>query len=72
LTPEPAPTSALPLELDGRTAQSASERPVRFYKTNWFWGTVGLVAVTTAIIVLSTATSGTATPTTALGDMHAF
>jgi hypothetical protein len=72
LTPEPSPASAPPLELDRRTAQPAPERPVPFYKKDWFWGTVGLVVLTTAIIVLSSATSGTSPPMTTLGDMHAF
>ena len=54
LTPEPAP--APPLELDRRTAQPPSERPVPFYRKNWFWGTVGLVVLTTAIIVVSAST----------------
>ena len=70
LTPEPAP--APPLELDRRTAQPPSERPVPFYRKNWFWGTVGLVVLTTAIIVVSASISGSSPPTTTLGNMHAF
>ena len=72
LTPELSPTSAPPLELDRSTAQPASERPVPFYKKSWFWGTVGLVVLTTALIVLSTATSDPSPPMTTLGNMHAF
>jgi hypothetical protein len=72
LTPELSSTSAPPLELDRRTGQPASERPVPFYKKDWFWGTVGLVVLTATIIVLSTATSDTSPPTTTLGNMHAF
>ena len=38
-----------------------------------FWGTVGLVVLTTAIILLSTNSSGSAgPPSTTLGNMNAF
>ena len=43
-----------------------------FYRKSWFWGTVGLVVLTTAIILVSASTSGSSPPTTTLGNMHAF
>jgi hypothetical protein len=72
LTLVPVATPAPPLELDQRTQQAASEQPVPFYRKEWFWGTVGLVVLTTAIIITASATSGTAPPATTLGNMHAF
>jgi hypothetical protein len=71
LTPEPA--AAPPLALDQRTSQPSSERPVPFYKKDWFWGTVGLVVLTTALILISSASSNSPEPpSTTLGNMHAF
>lgn len=71
LTPEPLQT--VPLALDERAAQgSESGRPVPFYRKDWFWGAVGVVILTTAIILVSVASSGADTPSTTLGNMRAF
>jgi hypothetical protein len=71
LTPEPVQT--LPLALDQRSPQAPeSGRPVPFYRKDWFWGAVGVVILTTAIILVSVASSGADTPTTTLGNMRAF
>ncbi len=72
LTLAPAPPPPPPLELDRRTQQAASERPVPFYRKEWFWGTVGLVVLSTAIIIAASGSSGPSPPSTALGNMHAF
>lgn len=71
LTPEPVQT--LPLALDRRAPQGPeSGRPVPLYRKDWFWGAVGVVILTTAIILVSVASSGADTPSTTLGNMRAF
>jgi hypothetical protein len=69
LTPEP--TQAPPsLALDPGRPPTRPSSP--FYQRDWFWGAVGLVILTTAVILVSVASSGTDTPTTTLGSMRAF
>jgi hypothetical protein len=68
----PAPAAPPPLELDRRTSQAPDEQPVPFYRKEWFWGTVGIVVLTTAIILVASASPGPSPPTTTLGNMHAF
>ena len=71
LTPEPV--QMVPLALDQRAPQgSESGRPDPFYRKDWFWGAVGVVILTTAIILVSVASSGADTPSTTLGNMRAF
>jgi hypothetical protein len=73
LTQEPAPPSP-PLALDQpSTASSATDaaRPRPFYRKLWFWGAVGVVVATAAIILIATH-GGQDTPSTTFGDMHAF
>jgi hypothetical protein len=69
LTPEPTLAPA-PLTLDQRRPQAPASVP--FYQKDWFWGAVGVVILTTAVILVSVASSGTDTPTTTLGNMRAF
>ncbi len=48
-------------------------RARRVYKEKWFWGLVGAVVITGAIIaVVSLQSSDPTTPNTKLGDMRAF
>jgi hypothetical protein len=70
LTPEPAPPP--PLALDLPAQPNAAGRPTPFYRKDWFWGALGLAVLTTAVILVSIASSGTDTPTTTLGNMRAF
>jgi hypothetical protein len=43
------------------------------YRKDWFWGAVGVLVLTTAIVIsLSLANADPATPNTKLGDMRAF
>src|SRR5450432_1749846 len=71
LTAEPVQT--LPLALDQRAPQGPeSGQAVPFYRKDWFWGAVGVVILTTAIILVSVASSGADTPSTTLGNMRAF
>jgi hypothetical protein len=69
LTPEPTQAPP-PLALDPGRPQTRPSSP--FYQRDWFWGAVGLVILTTAVILVSVASSGTDTPPTTLGSMRAF
>jgi hypothetical protein len=69
LTPEP-PQPLPPLTLDQGTTPAPQAVP--FYHKDWFWGAVGLVVLTTAVILISAATSNTDAPATTLGNMRAF
>src|SRR6185312_1135320 len=60
LTPEPP--VAPPLVLEQRTPQAPAKRPVPFYRKDWFWGTIGLVVLTTAIVLVSVSSSDSAGP----------
>lgn len=72
LAPEPA-AAPPPLILDQRTQTGDAARPRPFYRKAWFWGAVGVVLATTAIILVASAGSaGPGTPATDLGNMHAF
>lgn len=70
LTPEPA--TPPPLALDLPAQPNPAGRPTPFYRKDWFWGALGLAVLTTAVILVSVASSGTDTPTTTLGNMRAF
>ena len=48
-----------------------AERPP-VYKRAWFWGAIGVVALTTLIIVVSVSSQGPSTPDTDLGNKRAF
>ena len=65
-----APPALPPLTLD--QGPPAAPGPVPFYRKDWFWGTIGVVVLTAAIILFSAESPGPATPTTTLGDMRAF
>jgi hypothetical protein len=69
LTPEP-PQALPPLTLDQGAPPAA--QPVPFYRKDWFWGAVGVVVLTTAVILIASATSNTDAPATTLGNMRAF
>ncbi|HEY2899689.1 MAG TPA: hypothetical protein VGL59_03860 [Polyangia bacterium] len=43
-----------------------------FYKKAWFWGAIGVVALTAGAIWLANSSSGPSTPNTTLGDKRAF
>ncbi|HSZ84248.1 MAG TPA: hypothetical protein VLA14_18310 [Polyangia bacterium] len=48
------------------------QRP-KVYETRWFWGAVGVVVVTAAIVLaLGLSSRNPTTPSTKLGDMRAF
>ena len=71
LAPEQAP--APPLVLTERTAQEQpAPRPQPFYLQTWFWAAVGLVAVTTTIILVVSLRDPRDPPDTTFGNMHAF
>jgi hypothetical protein len=69
--PPGLPPSAIAQESLG-SVPPRETRP-RVYETRWFWGAVGVVVITVAVVlVLSLNTSGPSTPSTTLGDMRAF
>jgi hypothetical protein len=70
----PAPPGALTTMSDpGLTPIPPAPRPKPFYRRHWFWGAVGVVLITGAIIgILSLQPDDPATPITKLGDMRAF
>jgi hypothetical protein len=70
-----APPGALPPTLvQGSLANVPPREPrPKVYETRWFWGAVGVVVITTAIVVLFAVSSANpTTPSTKLGDMRAF
>jgi hypothetical protein len=71
LTPEPVPGPPLALD-QGRSQEPVGGRPVPFYRKDWFWGAIGVAILTTAALLVSTASSGADTPSTTLGNMRAF
>jgi hypothetical protein len=76
-TVAPAPaatvTAAATVADPGLTPVPPAARPKPFYRRSWFWGTVGVVLLTGAIIgILSLQPTDPATPSTKLGDMRAF
>jgi hypothetical protein len=70
----PEPTSAPPLQLTERTSyEQQGPHPEPFYRQWWFWGAVGVVAATVAIILVWNLGSNDAgPPATTFGNMHAF
>lgn len=69
LTPDPA-APAPPLTLENRPSPPP-DAPKPFYRKAWFWGAVGVVVVTAAIILIASQSEG-GPPDTHLGNMHAF
>jgi hypothetical protein len=77
----PAPTTGTPPPdaLPPAIAQGSlgslpprEQRP-KVYETRWFWGAVGVVVVTAAIVLaLGLSSRNPTTPSTKLGDMRAF
>jgi len=48
------------------------QRP-KVYEERWFWGAVGVVVITAAVVILFAVNSANpTTPSTKLGDMRAF
>ena len=43
-----------------------------FYRKSWFWGAVGVVVLTAAIVLIATTGSEDQAPSTTLGNMRAF
>jgi hypothetical protein len=74
LAPEPGAGAApLTLEQPGQVAATAPPAPAKpFYRKVWFWAAVGVVVATVTIVLIATANGGPDTPTTNLGDHHAF
>jgi len=73
LAPEPAP--APPLQLTEQRTQygAPAPQPEPFYRQWWFWGAVGVVAATVAIILVwNLGSNDSGPPSTTLGNMHAF
>jgi hypothetical protein len=77
---EPLAPAAVPAAPGTPTLQAplvvpapAAPRKVPIYRSQWFWGAVG-VFVVTGMVLLAVALSnqGSATPGTRLGDMRAF
>ncbi len=49
------------------------EQRRRVYETRWFWGALGVVVITAAVVlVLAVNSANPTTPSTKLGDMRAF
>ncbi len=71
LTPDLSASPPLVLEAPS-PAPAPPPRPP-FYRRDWFWGAVGLVALTAAILLIATtASTDQAPPPTTLGNMRAF
>ena len=60
------------LALEQRMPPPAPRR-APFYRRDWFWAAVGVVAISTAIILVSVSSAGNPdAPASTLGNMHAF
>jgi hypothetical protein len=71
LAPSQAP--APPLALAERTAQEPqAPRPRPIYETTWFWAALGVVLITTTVILVVTLRDPRDPPATTFGNMHAF
>jgi hypothetical protein len=70
LAPELLPSA--PLTLDAPAPVAALPPRPPFYHRNWFWGAVGVVVLTTAIVLIATSTARDEPPSTTLGNMRAF
>ncbi len=69
----PDNNAAPPLVLSQRTEQQPVPRPEPFYDTLWFWGAVGVVVATVAVILVwNLSSNGDPPPDTTFGNMHAF
>src|SRR4030095_10734214 len=70
----PEPPAPPPLQLTERTPYAApAPQPEPFYRQWWFWGAVGVVAATVAIILVwNLGSNDSGPPSTTFGDMHAF
>jgi len=65
--------AAPPLVLSQRTEQQPVPRSEPFYDTLWFWGAVGVVVATVAVILVwNLSSNGDPPPDTTFGNMHAF
>ena len=69
----PENNGAPPLVLSQRTEQQPVPRSEPFYDTLWFWGAVGVVVATVAVILVwNLSSNGDPPPDTTFGNMHAF
>ncbi|HXT99922.1 MAG TPA: hypothetical protein VN903_02955 [Polyangia bacterium] len=73
-TMAPEPAGAPPLVLTERTEPLKTEpRPEPFYDKPWFWGALGVVVATVAIILVWNISSNRkGPPDTTFGNMNAF
>jgi hypothetical protein len=74
--PAPAPagtTTTAPLVVSSPLPEPPAPRHTPIYRKHWFWGAIGLVAVTGVVLLaVALANSDPSTPSTRLGDMRAF
>jgi hypothetical protein len=72
----PTLTPDLPVVAAPALDQPAPAGPVRqgkpFYRKDWFWGAIGVMVLTAAIVLVATSGSSADAPTTTLGNMRAF
>jgi hypothetical protein len=73
-TMAPNPAAAPPLVLSERTEpMRAASRPEPIYRKVWFWGAVGVVVATVALILIWNLSSNeNGPPDTTFGNMNAF
>jgi hypothetical protein len=71
----PAPTVESPLfvPVSPLSSPPPAQRQRHIYEEHWFWGAIGVLVVTGAVVLaLSLANGDPTTPNTRLGDMRAF
>jgi hypothetical protein len=73
LTPLPLAAEAPALTAPLVVPAPPAPRHVPIYRKDWFWGAVGVLVLTGAIVLaVSLSNADPATPSTRLGDMRAF
>ncbi|HVY38197.1 MAG TPA: hypothetical protein VHM31_09680 [Polyangia bacterium] len=70
LTPDLPVVAAPALDQPSPAGPPPQGKP--FYRKDWFWGAVGVVVLTAAIVLVATSGSSSDAPMTTLGNMRAF
>ncbi|HVT10157.1 MAG TPA: hypothetical protein VHO67_22010 [Polyangia bacterium] len=70
LTPDLPVVAAPALDQPSPAGPPVQGKP--FYRKDWFWGALGVVVLTAAIVLVATSGSSSDPPSTTLGNMRAF
>jgi hypothetical protein len=73
VTPLPSALEPVPATSPWLVAPPPAKRHAPFYHTDWFWGGVGVLVITGAILLsVALSSQDPIKPSTRLGDMRAF